>query len=402
MDENQIQEYEYFTGKLPDKTYVSKRIESKSPTFENGIMYEKIIPIRYASKVIDTEKNFEFIKERSEVKLRISDGERQEITAKFLEDSRGIYILQIQKFTVATGAPHKTHFSFRNDELLKLYNFIKNIPNLQIDDAKKFSITDEDLNKLILTKSQAYWIYQDNLELFKEISEQNITSEDVKNLVYRKSQLDIFEKLIYDPQFFDGEKNRLHLHSDESLWQNFFERNSWIFGYGLQFILNVPLQDKKLEQVVEGFDIVTRGKRVDALLKSRGIISSLCFAEIKTHKTALIANEYRPAVFPPSTELAGGISQIQKTVQSSLENLKTKISPTNSTGDPTGEELFLYKPKSFLLIGTLDQFKSEHGINKEKFSSFEIFRKSVKDIEIITFDELLERARFIVLSDEKK
>ena len=58
--------------------------------------------------------------------------------------------------------------------------------------------------------------------------------------------------------------------------------------------------------------------------KSKGIINSLCFAEIKTHKTKLLNAAYRPSVFPPSTELSGGIAQVQKTIQSSIENLINK------------------------------------------------------------------------------
>lgn len=399
---DELSEYEYYAGKRPDKTYVSKRIEVKSPTIENGIIMEKKFNIRYASKVIDTNNGFEFVKLKNEIQLRVSGGERHEITAKFLEDSRGIYVLQIQKFTTATGAPHKTHFSFRKDEIIKLYNFIKSIPNLHIESSSKFSVNDDELNELNLSKQQAYSIYRDNKELFSEILQNNITANDVQKLLYKKAQLDIFEKLLYDVDFFNNEKVRLNFSKDESLWQNFFENNTWIFGYGLEYVINIPLQAKKLEQVVEGFDVVHRGKRVDALMKSKGIVSSLCFAEIKTHNAGLIGKEYRPAVFPPSIEVVGGISQIQKTVQSSLENLGNRIAPTDISGNPTGEEIFMYKPKSFLLIGKLDEFQTPTGLNESKFSSFELYRKSIKDIEIITFDELLERARFIVHSDETK
>ena len=51
-------------------------------------------------------------------------------------------------------------------------------------------------------------------------------------------------------------------------------------------------------------------------------------------------------------------------------------------------------------MGNLNEFITEFGVNKEKYSSFELYRRSIKDIEIITFDELLERAKFIVNSNE--
>jgi hypothetical protein len=69
-------------------------------------------------------------------------------------------------------------------------------------------------------------------------------------------------------------------------------------------------------------------------------------------------------------------------------------------GAPTGETLFLYQPRSFLVIGSLAEFRAAHGINEEKYSSFELFRRNVAAPEIITFDELFERARFIVEAGE--
>ncbi len=103
-------EFDYFKGKNSDKLYVSKRIETKQTRFLNSRIVEKIVPIRYASKVIDSNNHFQYIKEKDEVRIRITPEGRQEITAKFLEDSKGIFILQLQKFTVDKGSPHKTFF----------------------------------------------------------------------------------------------------------------------------------------------------------------------------------------------------------------------------------------------------------------------------------------------------
>ena len=68
-----------------------------------------------------------------------------------------------------------------------------------------------------------------------------------------------------DEDFFEKEKKRMSAKGDEQVWQNFFEKNTWILGYGLNFIFNTPLEDKKLEQVVKGYDVFSRGKRVDSL-----------------------------------------------------------------------------------------------------------------------------------------
>jgi len=50
------------------------------------------------------------------------------------------------------------------------------------------------------------------------------------------------------------------------------------------------------------------------------------------------------------------------------------------------------KPKGIIVIGCLSEVKED----PDKRSTFELFRQSVHGVEIITFDELYERARFIV------
>lgn len=192
----------------------------------------------------------------------------------------------------------------------------------------------------------------------------------------------------------------------ESEWQLFFEDNQWIFGYGLNYIFISSLENKKMEQIVNGYDFYSSGKRVDFLLKTKGLINSLCFAEIKTSATPLlkeVRNPYRSECWQTSNELSGAISQIQKTVQKAIENISTKNEIKDKiSGDLTGEKVFLYNPKSFLIIGNLKEFINNDRINEDKFSSFELFRQNLKTPEIITFDELFERAKFIVNQSEKQ
>jgi hypothetical protein len=189
--------------------------------------------------------------------------------------------------------------------------------------------------------------------------------------------------------------------NNEAVWQKFFEKNPWIFGYGLSYIQLSTLDEKKLEQVVHGHTVSEHGKRVDALLKTRGVISSLCFVEIKTHKTALLNSQpYRAGCWSPSAELSGAVSQVQGTVALAIESIKSKLSLTDDFGNPTGEEAFNYMPKSFIVVGSLHEFVSDHGVNQERYRSFELFRRNTISPEIITFDELYERARFIVHQNE--
>ena len=218
-----------------------------------------------------------------------------------------------------------------------------------------------------------------------------------------KEQLEKFQKLLEDEVFFENERATLKVKGKEAVWQNFFEENTWIFGYGLNYIFNSPLDDKKLEQYVAGYNFNNSGKRIDALMKTRGVINSFCFGEIKTHKSLLlkkVADPYRGECWAISDELAGAIAQTQKTVQKSIKELTTKIDIKDDTGNLTGEQVFIYQPKSFVIIGNLSEFKTDIGVNEDKYSSFELFRQNQINPEIITYDELLERARFIVRNAE--
>jgi hypothetical protein len=220
--------------------------------------------------------------------------------------------------------------------------------------------------------------------------------------VYRRKQLERFEELLRDAKYFSKEQDRLAARRPEDVWQKFFEENTWIFGYGLSYQFVSGLDGRKLEQIVRGGDVVRGGKRADALMKTRGLISSLCFVEIKRHDTPLLAvQQYRSEAWAPSSELAGGVAQVQATVQTALETFGRTLSTVTEDGDPTGEFLFNIEPRSCLVIGSLAQFRGEHGINEGKFRSFELYRRNTWRPEILTFDELLERAKFIVLHGEQ-
>lgn len=372
------------------KTYISPRLKAFGDSDR---------AVRIASKVIESADSYAFCTIKDEVVLRHREDAKSYISAKFLEDNRGIFVLNIQGYTVATNKPHNASFSFVGDEIGKLLEFIRNIQSVKLDSPSKINITDEELNKIILSNNQAAALLRENEKLFSEIIRSEITTEDIVAIGYRKKQLDVFEKLLTNQDYFGSLKLKKQA-TNEGLWQRYFEKNPWIFGYGLGYIFLSGLDDKKLEQVVQGYSITTNGKRVDALMKTKGIISNLCFIEIKTHTTELLESKpYRSGCWAPSKELAGAISQVQGTVASAVENLSSKINLSDEFGNPTSEEIYNFQPKSYLVIGSMAEFTTEHGVNKEKLRSFELLRKNILNPEIITFDELHERARFIVINN---
>lgn len=268
------------------------------------------------------------------------------------------------------------------------------INNIEIGTDWSSSLRESFINEIGYLKGENTG-YQEALEL---LLSGKINTAEMIEMSHRKEQLHEFHMLLNDGLYFD-EKAK-HENGVESVWQKYFEANPWIFGFGLNFIFNTHLDGKKFEQSIEGYSIKGRGKRTDALLKTTGLIQTLCFGEIKTHRTSLLKitkTPYRSESWAISDELAGGIAQIQRTIQKSLNNIASVLSLYDEEGFKRSDSIYLYKPKSFLIIGSLSEFKNNHGeIHEDKFSSFELFRKSISDIEIITFDELYERANAII------
>lgn len=231
---------------------------------------------------------------------------------------------------------------------------------------------------------------------------QSISDADIINVAFRREQLEIFGQLLDDENYFQSKKAEWNCRREEDVWQRFFELNPWIFGYGLSLISCENFNDQRLEQIVSSATAFQPGgKEIDALLKTRGFIKSLIFCEIKTHKTDLLSSStYRsPDTFQVSREVSGACSQIQKTIhKTTLRLTENSYRLIEKDGTPTGEEVALAQPRGVLLIGSLKEFEEDSGINFEKFTSFELYRRNIQSPEIITFDELYERAKFIVES----
>lgn len=375
----------------PGKTYISPSLKAFGQEDRR---------VRIASKVIESSDAYAFAKIKDEIVLRHKPDAKSYIKAKFFEDDRGIFVLSIQGYTVATEKPHNASFSFIGEEIPELLEFIANIKAVAFNGSGPINITDEELRKLALSNRQAHSLVEENEELFAEVLKSSISKRDVVAVAYRKRQLEVFASLLNDREYFDNLKERKGC-SDEGLWQQFFEKNPWIFGYGLNYVQLAKFDDKKLEQVVQGYSVATPGKRVDALLRTRGAISSLCFVEIKTPETALLKDKpYRAGCWSVSSELGGAISQVQGTVAAAVDTIGRKLVVTDPDGNPSGEEAFNFAPKAYLVVGNLSQFVGEHGVNEDRLRSFELCRRNTLMPEIITFDELFERARFIVEANE--
>lgn len=289
------------------------------------------------------------------------------------------------------------------EEFKVLLEYMMGLDDIELD--KKVYRAVENNYLTTLEESLQNVSKEDALSKLSQKYRGTITDADIDLLLRRKTKLKIFEKLLTDEKYF--EESRVKLGSNkrpEDVWQHFFELNQWIFGYGLKLVSCESFNDAKLEQITSGANAFTGGgKRVDGLLKTRGYISSFVFCEIKTDKKPLLApTQYRqPDVYRVSDEVSGGVSQVQKTTHKALRTIASDFHKRYAAdGTYLNEEISTIRPRQVLVIGNTKQLMDVDDINLEKSLSFELYRKSITDVEIITFDELYERAKFIVSDSE--
>mgnify|MGYP004625047977 FL=1 len=103
--------------------------------------------------------------------------------------------------------------------------------------------------------------------------------------------------------------------------------------------------------------------------------------EIKKPTTKLIDGKYRNEVFSPSEELSSAIVQLRKQKDVLLKEYYIK----KANSEKQGIKFDAYDPKTYLIIGNSENLK------ENELESFELFRNGLKDIEIITFNEIVDK-----------
>ncbi len=331
---------------------------------------------------------------------------------KSKEDINSFEIIKLTKTSENGTFEEKQRVNLSGFEMAQLSAFSKFISSIDLKSISERKIKlsssgeleniDEKTKKQIITFLQT----DDGVKVLEEISKSNlITSKDIIGFGYIKSQLDVFKKLLSDLTFKAQYKidNNITKLGDESIWQFFFQENSWIFGYGLSYIWMTPADEEgKIEQTISGNSFFEPGKKVDGLLAANSLIKQFAIVEIKTPSTNILeAYPSRPAVWRATQEFSGGISQVHKYRHVLKNKVSEYIDLKDEQGNPTGETIFIVEPKSFLIIGSITEFMLNNKINYDKLCSFETIRNELRHPEIMTFDELYKRAECIVVNISK-
>ena len=268
-----------------------------------------------------------------------------------------------------------------HDNFWELISFLRSLKNIEIS-KDKFSLISQGEEEIVSalhgrgTGSVANIIKQ--LSSFPDIS---LTQKDINSLLKRREKLGEFEKALSEHS------------NDEGWWQDFFEKNKWIFGYGLNYEI---LRQQQPQPNYGGTRVDgTGGQRGDNLMSTMGDLNFTVLVEIKTPAKPLLqgTKEIRSGAWSLSKDLTDALSQIQANIQTWEKQGSEQVDNRDRF---ERESVYTVKPKGIIIIGTLSQLVD----NRHKRETLQRFRKSIHGIDIITFDELFKRAQFIVASEE--
>ncbi|BBF84868.1 hypothetical protein DLM_1244 [Aquitalea magnusonii] len=166
----------------------------------------------------------------------------------------------------------------------------------------------------------------------------------------------------------------------EPHWQTFFEQNKFVLS--LAFARPVELTHTQFH--AKGSTLTGAGAQIgDFLFKEYG--QALAIVEIKTPETALLqGTAYRgQEVFGPTSDLSGAVTQVLFQQSELRQRWMTHLNDTPALR-LSGADVI----KCVVVAGRIPTDPS-------KLRSFEVFRNACRDVDIVTFDELLAKLEFL-------
>lgn len=314
----------------------------------------------------------------------------------YLTDKDNIEGLEIIKMV---SDKEKQRIKLSKFNLQQLKSFLSFIEKLDLKGIteRRITLADDSLDILdSKTRKKVATLLSgsEGVEIVKEILENGlITSQDIVNTGYRKQELEIFRKLLEEDYLEDYKKSIGKPNTkDETAWQYFFNKNQWIFGYGLDYRFQGILQKEfyASDSNADGSNSVI----ADFLMGDNQFTT---FVELKLPTTKLFGTEKnRSNSWRLSNSLIDSVSQILEQKASGQIKIETTKDLIKDNGEPITQNA--YDSKTILVIGNWKELETDADTfetRKIKKKTFELFRRDSRNVKIITYDELYERASFI-------
>jgi hypothetical protein len=329
--------------------------------------------------------------------LRLTGDQRKtQVTALVSQDDAAIRRVTLQTFkSRASGwymGNEKDAFTFRSDEFERLLEFLDRIKFIDLSNEARFQVEDISVSagpKIITDASDRSLLSKikqlDDAQrehLFRSLHA-DLTPEEINLLLGRRQALEAFEARLGAGDWTEGH------------WQDFFERQSWVFGYGLDYRIMRPF-DREMVVGAAGTD--NRDKPTVDFLTT--FTDYTVLVEIKRPDTFIFQSRKsgRSGTWRFSVDFMDAVSQV-------LEQKAEWLSAAQSIGgfDKSGRrrlEARTRDAKTILIIGNRSEFDQSDNLRDAaiKRDTFELFRRDTRNLDILTFDELFDRAKFITKS----
>ena len=378
-------DYEFFKLRKEAKTYISKLFHWNR-TDDVGKRSVKMI--------MDGCDEIKVGEIQGAMCLRQSGSVRKTQVAVIVsQDHKRISRVTLQTFKTRAGewteSVEKEEFTFRFGEFQRLLNFLRQIEFIDFSDTENFHIEDISTQtgpKVIVDAPDGALLSRikdmpadARKGLFASLKS-NLSAEEINILLGRKDALAEFSSHLEENDWSEAD------------WQNFFEREQWVFGYGLDYRI---LRHFDREMTVGGGGSDNKDKPIIDFLETFKDYTVL--VEIKKPNTPIFKSSRggRSGTWEFSSDFIGAVSQI---VEQKAEWLA--YAQNGDHYNHAGTEKLRARTrnaKALLVIGSQKEFETTSKAKEAeiKRDTFELFRQETRSIDIVTYDELYERAKFI-------
>jgi hypothetical protein len=174
--------------------------------------------------------------------------------------------------------------------------------------------------------------------------------------------------------------------ADEKFWEDIFRSNQLV----LSQVFSFPVTIFQKQAYVGGKGINNRGGSVTDFLMQNPVSENILLIEIKTPESRLLGSSYRETVYSIHNDLTGSIIQVS-TQRDSLIKDYTALFYKEIVNNRKGFQAL--HPHCLVIAGNLDK---EIGDDSIKRNSFELFRNGLKDVQVITYDELFYKIEVLL------
>lgn len=375
----------YFEMRKEGKTYLSKLFSPGSIDTERK---------RFARAVFEGTERAVLGEVEGALCLRLTGEQRKtQVTAVISQDDAGIRRLTLQTFKSRAGGWYQGYneeaFTFRSGEFEKLLNFLNRLKFINLSNEDQFQVEDISVSsgpKVIIDARDRNFVEgikqlnpTERGHLFRSL-QANLSAEEINLLLGRRQALEVFGAKLESVDWTEID------------WQNFFETQNWVFGYGLDYRI-MRLFDREMTVGAAGTD--NREKPTVDFLMS--FTDYTVLVEIKRPDTPIFRTQRvgRSGTWSFSSDFMDAVSQVLEQKAEWLGAAKL-----NDHFDKSGMkrlEARTRDSKTVLVIGSSAEFMRS-GNEREaliKMDTFELFRRENRNLEIVTFDELYDRAKFI-------